>query len=389
MTLSFEQLTRPQTVQECTDSIYIVLDRLGVSTTGWKSGGWMRTLIAIFAAAQSQATILMSGVATAGFKELSSGDWLTITAKQIYNVDRVQAGFASGSITINNTLGGTYSLGIGDITFLNPITRQTYVNTDSISIGSHQTGIACGIQAVTAGSAGSAAAGSITSFVTPLLGLTCSNPLPLLGADAQSDASLRQMCNNKLDTLSPNGAAGAYAYVATTTLDGNGALIPVTRVAVDTSSDVGVVNVWLATDSGTVPGTVGDLDSQLGIVEHAMQMQCVPLGVTAIVASATPVVIDVIYQAWSYTSSAWSSEAIKDKISDALVAWIANRPIGGDVIPGSVGRMYYDALVAQIDGADDSIFHVVVTQPSITIEVAPSQVLTLGTITGTITAVSS
>jgi hypothetical protein len=283
MTLSFEQLTRPQTVQECTDSIYMVLDHLRVSTTGWKSGGWMRTLIAIFAAAQAQATTLMAGVATAGFKELSAGDWLTITAKQIYNVSRVQAGFASGSITINNTLGGTYSLGVGDITFLNPTTKQTYVNTDSVSIGSHQTGVTCGIQAVTAGSVGSAAASAITSFVTPLLGLTCSNPLPLLGADAQGDASLRQMCNNKLDSLSPNGAAGAYAYVATTTLDGNGALIPVTRVAVDTASSVGTVYVWLATASGVVPGTVGDLNSQLGIVEHAIQTQCVPLGVTAIV----------------------------------------------------------------------------------------------------------
>jgi hypothetical protein len=51
--------------------------------------------------------------------------------------------------------------------------------------------------------------------------------------------------------------------------------------------------------------------------------------------------------------------------------------------------MYYDALVAQIDGSDDSIFHVVVTLPGASLDVSTNQVLVLGTITGTITAVST
>lgn len=379
--ISITDLITPMTVAESKAAIYDVLDTLGVPTTGWRSGSVVRTIVALNAVIYSAATQVMALLSRAGFRELASDDWLTLTADQVYGVERIAATFATGEVTLTNAGGGVYVLEAGDLVVSSSVTGKSYTNTAEVNVPALGT-VDAAIQAVESGSASTAGVGEVDTMVTALLGVTCANAGALVGTDEETDAALRSRCDNKLDALSPNGAAGAYAYVATTATRTDGTAIGVNRVRVSEPSSTGLVTVTVADPDGTVAGE--DVTTIGGLI----QSQVVPLGVTATVQSATAKAIAVTYELWIYTTAGLTNAEVESLVQDALVDWMSEQPIGGNVIPPAGGKIFVHAIRSVIMSVSPYIINASVTVPAADVTLAATEVPILGAVTATVNQVS-
>lgn len=372
MTFSVTDLTTPVSKEQAKTSIYNVLAALGVSTTTWKPGAVVRTMIAACAIVLAAFSTLTSTIARSGFLELSAGFWLTLVARYVYGVARIEATFAAGSVTLVNAGGGVYALDPDDLVVSNPTTGKTYRNTSAISLGAGAT-LVVPVVAVEAGAGSTSVPLAISRLETTLLSVTCSNASALVGVDAEDDPALRLRCSEKLGALSPFGPWDAYTYAARNAkrLDGSGVGVSRVRLVKD---GFGNVYVYVATASGAVTGTVGDLTTDLGAVDEAIQRLAAPLAVTAHVQSAAELPVDVTYQVWAYNTSGLSVAEFEAAIAARLVALMTAQPIGGNVIGADPGKLFLDALRTAIGSAAPEIFHVVVTLPVADVELSIDQV---------------
>lgn len=391
--LALDDLTTPLTREEVEASIYQTLEAVGLTTTTWKAGAWARTVITGASICLSAFSTLNAKIARMGFLELAEGDWLKLKARHDYNVDADEATFATGVVTLVNTTGGIYNLDPDDLIIINPTTGKTYRNTALIALGSMATLTDVPIQAEEAGAASSSAAGAITGFVTPLNGVTVTNPAAVVGTDAQEDPALRTECLEKLGSLSPFGPWDAYTYAAKNAARADsGALVGVTRVR-SKPDGLGNITTYVATATGAVTGDADDPATDLGAVNEAIQRYAAPLAVTAGVVSATPVTIAVTYQVWLYNSAGLTDQQVKDAIAERLTDFFSSEPIGGDVLGVDPGKVFQSAIAAAIGStrspADSPsplpIFRVVVSLPAGDTALAESEVPALGTVAGTVT----
>lgn len=114
-----------------------------------------------------------------------------------------------------------------------------------------------------AGPTGSSGTGQIDQAVTSATGVLVANLAPFLGAPFESNSALAARCRAKLQALSPGGPQGAYEYFALSAyqllLDGEPPVqlsAPITRVTKQVSTSTGVVDVYVASAAGAVPGVV-------------------------------------------------------------------------------------------------------------------------------------
>ena len=389
---SLDDLTTPLTKDEVATSIFTVLADLGVTTTAWKPGAVVRTMIAAVSIVLAALSTLMARITKSGFLDTAEEDWLEIVADQVYDVDKQQATFATGVVTIDNASGSVYGpLDPGDFIAVNSTTGKGYVNTDSLTILATSFGTIANMRAQEAGSDSTALPGEIDSLETALTGVTLTNPTALVGTEAISDPDLRVLCKQKLGSLSPNGPKDAYSFVAkTATRLADGSLVGVTRVSPIPDAD-GNMTVYVATATGGITGTILDLTTDLGAVHDAIQKLATPLGITETTASAVPVVVPVTYQLWLYNDTGLDEAGIKAAIAADLVLLFSSEPIGGNNAPPESNRLYPSAIEAVIAGVDslaDSVIRVTLDAPATSLSLLDSEVPTLGTITGTITQVA-
>lgn len=385
---SLSDLTSPATRADVQASIYRVLGVLGVNTTSWAAGAVVRTMSVATSAVLSAFSQIQAQIAQSGFVPLATGDWLTLAAKYVYGVDRLDATFAAGQLTLTNTGGGIYDVDAGDLTVATPTTPdpksgKTYRNDTFFHLGAGAT-ITIPITAVEAGGDSSAGAATITVLVTSLLNVTCSNPTALVGLDAETDAALRVRCSEKLGALSPMGPWDAYAYAARNAHRSTGEPCGVTRTRT-LKDGFGNVTLVVANAAGPVLGTIGDLATDIGAVDEAVQQLAAPLAVTAHTESAGIVTQAVTYELWAYNTSGLNDAQIKSAVSDALAVFTSAQPIGGNTLLPSdtTGYVWNDAIKAAIAATlPQQIFHVVVTVPASDVALTLSQVMALGTVSG-------
>jgi hypothetical protein len=352
--LTLDDLTKPLTQAQVTESIYNVLAALGVDTTTWKPNAVVRVMIAGVAVVFAAYTDLMSSIARSGFLELSSGDWLTLVAQHVYGVSRLDATFASGDVTLTNA-GGLYELDPGDLTLRNSSTGRTYRNTAAILLKPNTT-VTTGFVAVEAGSASSANAHAIDEVVSTMLGIECDNATAIYGEDAEPDTTLRLRCSERLGSLSPFGCWDAYSYaLRNATLDGRN--LGITRVSI-VADGFGGVDLYCATASGIVS------DTDLVAAAAAVQQNAVPQAITARVQSAVGVSVFVVYQAWAYNTSGYTPAQITAMVDEALRVFFGKQPVGGNIVTTTPGSIYIDAIRTAIGITLPEIFHVELHTPS-------------------------
>lgn len=381
MSFSLAELTTPLTPDEVEDAIYKALGVRGSKTTAWKPGSTVRTIIAGASIVLSGFSELAAAVASGGFLDLASDDWLTLVARYVFGVERQTGTFASGEVTLTNASGSNYSGGADDLIVQNSTTGKEYRSTGSWSVAPFSTADV-DVRAVEVGADSTSPPGDIDTLITTLGGVTVSNANQITGNDEEDDEELRRRCLERTGALSPMGPKDAYGYAARNALTTDGDPIGVTRVATQAPGD-GTVNVWVATDSGGVTGDAGDPETDLGAVAEAIYQNAEPLAVEAVVDSATPLSTPITYELWIYTSSGLTEAEVEDLVDDALEELFANTPIGGHLV-GALRRVYVSDIVSAIDSVAPEIFRVDVTVPAADFAVPIDNVPVLGTITATV-----
>jgi hypothetical protein len=361
--ISLDSLTTPMTRAEVEKTIYDVFGAIGTDVTSWKPGAVARTLITAAAILISACMALIALIARSGFLELSSGVWLTLVARYVYGVDRFEATFAAGEVTVNNAGANVYAFDPGELIFLNPDTHKTYRNTALVEVDALETGVVVAVAAVEAGAASTSIAGTITQFETPLPGLSCSNVLAVVGRDEETDGELKLRCHEKPGALSPMGPKDAYGFAARNAKRADGSPIGVTRVRLERDG-FGHVYGYYGTATGPITGDASDPLTDLGAIDLAIQRNAAPLCVTAHTASATLKTINVVYEVWMYNTSGLTEAQIALAIQRAIVKFLAERPLGGDVIAPAGGKVFHNALRAAIMSARPEIYQVTISTPS-------------------------
>ena len=378
--LSLDDLLAPVTPEQAESNILTVASQLGLPVTAWQSGGVARTLVKVVSRVYAGFTqVAVLGV-QGGFLDYATGNWLTLLAKNVYNVDRITATFAAAAqgITLTNMGGGLFVIEPGDLTFsmVNGAgEKKLYRNTSGGTLPPWAGGsasnptLALDIQALELGTASNAAPGQINVLETTLLGVICANGVSVLGQDEETDDLLRRRCKESLGTLSPNGPKAAYEYVAKSAVRPDGVSIGITRVKIPTPPGDGSLTVYLATPSG-------DLEpDDLSIVDDDIQKKVVPEGVgPVLVASAVEKPIAVTAEVYYLASSGLSDHEVQIRVSERLKLYFPQVPIGGFVIPPSTGEVPLSAIIAEIESASPFIVKVTVSVPSADVTVAENEV---------------
>ncbi len=345
-TYSIDELLAFTTPEAIKAQIYSILDSSGVATTAWQPLSPLRTIIDVVSRLIATLQNLVVTAIRGSFLDTSDGAWLKTTSQQMYGVTAIEAEFAfsAAGLVLDNLGGGTYSFDPGEFVVKNTITGKTYFNPSVINIPALTTGILIDIQATEIGTASNAAPGQITELVTQALGVTCTNPAAVVGADAETDDELKERDRDSLGALSPNGAPGAYVYVAKTPSLNGGVVI--NRAVVLPPFGDGTLTLVVASSEGTVSG--GDV----ALLQTAIDELCTPESVTATVVSATAA--NQLYTTGAgravtvYTSSGLTSSEVRDLVKAAMVAYVKALPIGGLNVGGG-GRLLWRAMLGAIE----------------------------------------
>jgi phage-related baseplate assembly protein len=353
-----------------------VAEDLGLPVSSWAPGDPTRSLYHFLSTTLSTLETIVAGYVSSGFLDEATGDWLKLLAKQVFDVDYVEATFATTTETLTNAGGGVYEIEAGDVTVKNSTTGKTYRNTTGGTLSGLST-LDVTVVADEAGSESSAAVGEIDEMVTTFLGVTCLNADAAVGVDEEEAASIRTRCRDKLGALSPNGPADAYSYVARTAeLTGTSGI---TRVRVYAESDTGDVTVYLAGPAGGVSSDDRDL-AEDAIIEWAT-----PLCITPTVLAATDVTIAVTYTVWLYQAVGEVEADVEEAIEAALEEMFSERPIGGDILEGDLtGSLFKSLIESTIRGVfPEHCFRVTVTAPAGDTALDNDEVAKLGAVTAT------
>ncbi len=395
MALPIDALLTPMTADEAMTLELQVATSEGLVTTAWQPVSPERTILATMAVIIADFSVDVNLTARMGFAslaaQLASEVPMDLVSKEVYNVDRIPASYAScdsSGFSMTNTGGVTYGpFTPGQVIVSNPVTGKQYVNSAKVTITAGvSTPVALVSQA--AGAAYTSGPGTITNLVKPLTDVICTNTASLVGADAETNAALLVRDQAKLGTLSPNGPSAAYYFVATSILDVlqpfyNAALTePVTRVLV--VSAPARTTTYLANAAGPLSAP------DLAIVTAAILAWCVPLGVTATVAAAGSTVVNITDTVYVPSVAGIADITIQNAVAAALATYFEALPIGGvtdatpNVVPiGGIRGIIYGALVA-LSPSYSAKMSVTVTSPTVDTAVGATNVPVLGSLVTTV-----
>ncbi len=391
--ISISDLFSTSTRDEVFNTFAGILASLNLKVTSWAPGANARTLLVGIAQKFSDLTQVIAEINKGGFRETATGNWLVMLSRNMYGVDGIAAAAGTTDETFTNASAVPYGpFNPGDVTLENAVTKKQYKNTATLTVPALGSVISPIISSEL-GSGSSATPGQISTLISPSMpGVTVTNANALVGVDAETDDALRQRDLDKLGAVSPNGPIGAYAYYAKTAKKIDGTYVDVNRVKVVGAS--GAVTVTVASTSGAVPGNVGTPGTDLYIVDQSVQLNAVPVGITATVQSATTQTVALTYTAWVSSKANRSSADIQTSVATQIAKFFSALPIGGVVLSGLQGYVFIDALKEQIfrSVTDPSgvsyVRDVDISIPAADVALTGSAVAVLGTTTAIINFVT-
>jgi len=264
-----------------------IAQTLGLPTTAWQPFGMARTIEAINANVVSAYSDTIAFLAQGGYASYASlmvdasgnpvTTWMDLRGIDQYNVTRIPASFASGNVPLINASATSYTWSPNSPLHLqNSATGATYTTTGSGTVtATSTTPVAIQADPAYQGHIGTSGSGVTLILLTPLPGVTVGAlTSSLVGSDAELNANYLSRCQAKLGSLSPNGPASAYQYVAesipvfNTTLPTGllfvaptaqnpyGVSAPITRVSAVLTIGSGQIQVYAADAAGALSGCV-------------------------------------------------------------------------------------------------------------------------------------
>lgn len=353
MALSIDQIIRPQTEDEIVETMLSLLEGIGVRARSWRRGGMARVILRSFASQASALSVLITDAVKANYLDTATAEWLTLLAYYGYGVDRREATFATGQVTLTNTLGGVFEYGPDELLFVNPTTKKAYALASSFALTNPGDTATVDIRAVEIGAASFSPAGTITEMGTHLLGVTVTNAAPVVGIDAWSDDELRAVCRAKLSALSMRGPRGAYEYAVLTAVRTDGSPVNINRHEVSPSSSRGIVTVYVASPSGAP--IQEDIDAVIENVERHAR----PDAVRCFVLAAVPKPITLNVTVWADPTPGVDASMLRSIVLQRFAEKVREYKIGGRRKTGQTqGYLFMDYLDGVITSAHPSIWEV-------------------------------
>ena len=276
----------------------------------------------------------------------AAGLWLQWLALYMYGVFKTLGTFATGPLTLTNSGGGLYNFAPFTAVFQNPTTKKTYTNVDAISLAPSGTQT-LNIQATQTGTASNSTPNTVTTLVTVMSGVACTNLGPVLGIDDQSDSSLQLECWNSIAANSPFGPAMSFAYAIQNALNSiTSSPVNINRWIFSPSSHTGQVIVTLASPAGAAdPNDVTGVATKIAAIARGM---CIRV----LCQSATPLSIADSITVYVTATPGLDTATVQLAIENALDAFLEGYPIGGQTVDGATYKLFASAL----DGACFSAF---------------------------------
>lgn len=327
MGASFEALLTPVTEAEALDTVLDVARSLGFPVDSWESGGVALTLCRVIARTTADLSALVPQIAGGGLLGRAEGGWLTLLAESAYAEERRPGVYTEGTVVLTSLpAADPQSITPGQLWF-STASGQRFVNLDGGTLASGKT-LTLAVRAESAGRRFNVSSGSVTKMLTPLPGVSASNPpdasgswTTTQGADEESDAEVTARCRGKWGTIAAQPPVSAYEFWALQ------ASSEVRRVAVDAQNPdgPGTLRVYVAGATGGVSAAV------VAAVDAYVQPRRSPsAGVT--VHTAKNRVISVTGKVIVPPAQAAAARAFAES---ALDAYFASVPIGG-FVSGSV-----------------------------------------------------
>lgn len=332
-------------VSRSVDALYrlglAAASRLGLDTSTWRDGDPTRATFYFMSELVAALDTHIESFTKAGFLGwVEDNDWAGILAREVYSVERVPAGYASGELTLENTSGAIYVLESGRVTFRSSVSGKTYRATSGGTLGALGT-LTVAFSAEEAGSDSNVAADDIDELVSPaMLGVQIDASDAATAADQESLAELVQRCRDSLGALSANGPWDAYRYVALTpSLTGT---TEPTRVKVDHVTETGDVLIYLAGEDGQITAPAKAL------VLEAIILWAQPLCVNATVWDATAVPTTQTLTVYLYDTLGEEEADVIDAVRQAVADVYAATPIGGHAGGGYLRSTLIDSAITAL-----------------------------------------
>ncbi len=270
---------------------------------------------------------------------------------------RREATFATGKVLFTNNGGGVYDPSnggrAGAVRVLWVDGSKAYVTTEDLYLNGLGATALIAVRAVEIGSGSSVGPTLINKLETVLLGVSCSNPLSVVGSDAQDDESLRELCRAKLAALSLNGPRGAYEFAVGIARRMDGSPVDINRVALAENRNTGTETVYVASPSGP------PLESDLEVVRESIELWARPDTVTALLVAATPVAFAKSLTVWAKHGPGIDAPLIAADVNAALVKMVAAYDIGGvKKTPNPQGFLFATNIEGTAKAAHPAIFAV-------------------------------
>ncbi len=350
--ITVADLITPVTSAQQEETFLKTLETAGLAPRAWRKGGSLRTILFVVAVVVSGLSGMIAGFAASGFLDTSAGGWLTLLAQSVYGVTRIPATFATGSVTLVNTGGGSYTFAAGAFVCSSSATGASFVNGSSFTLAPGAT-LSVPVIASALGAASSASPGTVTTIVTTMLGVTCTNTAAIVGTDAEVDSVLRQRCKDKLSTLSGLGPRGAYGYAVRSATRPDGSVVNVNRFSISPGSSTGVVTIYVASPSGAPAA------SDVTYVQSSIELYARPDSVTANTFAATTLPVSRALTVWAVAQVGVSASDLAGLVNAALIALMTSYPIGGiPKTPSLQGYLYATRIEGAVVAAHPSIFAV-------------------------------
>lgn len=344
--ITVDQITTPVTEEQALQTCINELTALGFSASSWQSGSRSRFMLQLLAKLYSQVTVTVADIASAGFNSSAARAWLTLFSDSHYDNQRFAAVTTQGTLVLTSAANtpGPQSITIGQLVFADSVYGYTYRNTTAFTLNPSSTH-SVPVQAETAAGNRDVSTGTITQLKTSIVGCTVNNPaigitgtwITRNGADEETDAALSLRNTNKWGTLGI-GPGMAYAY--------NAAMghASVRRVFVDDANPrgPGTVDVYLATDSGTVvAGVVTAVAEYFDGTFDGVDRVNTSADLLVLSAVALPVTV----QAAVYILAQHNTAATQATIEAAVNAYFTALPIGGTKLTeGGTGSVCIGSL---------------------------------------------
>lgn len=216
--ISLDNALTPITRTEALTWSTETLQALGFDTESWQDGDFERTFLTLQATMASDFSDVQSLHAAWGFNRYAEGEALNLHSDSNYDQTKVPAVNTVGPVTFTNAGTQTYELKTGEL-----IARSTsgiLFTLDADDTIPASGSVPINMRANIAGITGNVPSDSITSLVTPLAGVTITNPgspwYTTTGQDEESDASMRERNSLKWTSQTVELIAESYEAIART-----------------------------------------------------------------------------------------------------------------------------------------------------------------------------